>query len=775
MIDTRCGAAFSSKTAMATNFHTVHRTITTAVCLAAGGMLSVYGSSQTPEDLPGLFAKPPADCRTIPLWHLNGKIEAGEAVRQLREARDVSGFGGVALLPMSSTRPRYLSEDYFRIYGRLLDESKRLGTRVVFYDDIDFPSGTAGGKMLERFPDDVECRLDMVEQDLRGPAAWSAGLPEGVFIGAVAMNRRTFERIDISSAADGGRISWQVPAGDWKTMLFTCARTGRHVDYLEPRSIRRFFSLTYDPFAARFAKHLGSTVRMTFFDDVGLRMAQRRTWTPSFNARFAEHHGFDPMTLYPALWHDIGPDTDAARVALFGFRAHLLSEGYPRMVREWAAKHGMLSSGHAMGQYHPQPAFLGGDHMMFYRHSDVPMIDSIHYYGHGRSGFKLTSSVATAFDRPMTAVEIYGNYKSFDASMLERSAMELFARGANLLLPHGMWLDPRNVRIKPLISNSNPEVAPVLAGFNDWAARCSLLLRGGRHVADIAVLYPVATMQAHARLDAVVDQPGRKENVHPGLYQPEGSDLSLVSDLLTGSIRRDFSFLHPETLDGRCEVKGSVLHLRNKTDFQNYRLLILPAVRVIHPSNMRAIRKFVESGGRVVATSRLPARSATLGGDTEVASDSAMVFGQPPEAGRSFSKKSHPSGGAAYFVPDPLALHEALADALPDADVTFPETSGPPGPEEGMLSYLHKVKDGKDIYYFANSTGRPVDMPVTLRGRHGLECWNPRDGTRVPVQVEDAEPSRTSFRLRLAPVESLFFVSTRPASGPKDPPKSDPR
>jgi hypothetical protein len=293
-------------------------------------------------------------------------------------------------------------------------------------------------------------------------------------------------------------------------------------------------------------------------------------------------------------------------------------------------------------------------------------------------------------------------------------------------------------------------------------------------VADIAVLDPVATMQAHARLDAVVDQPGHKGNVHPGLYQPEAADLSLVSDLLTGSIRRDFGFLHPETLDRRCEVKGSVLHLGNRTDFQNYRLVILPAARVIHPSNLRVIRKFVESGGRVIATSLLPASSAVLGGDAQVASDTTLVFGQPPEAGRSFSKKSHPNGGAAYFVPDPLALHAAVDDALPDADVAFPGKSPLPGPEEGMLSYLHKVKDGKEIYYFANSSDRPVDLPVSVRGRHGLECWNPRDGTRVPVQEEDAEASRTGFRLRLAPVQSLFFVSSGPASAPKRNPESDP-
>ncbi len=147
-------------------------------------------------------------------------------------------------------------------------------------------------------------------------------------------------------------------------------------------------------------------------------------------------------------------------------------------------------------------------------------------------------------------MEIYGNYRRpFEKKMLYRSGMELFARGANFLLPHGMWYDPNRVRIKPLISDFNSNIAADLAGYNDWVGRSSLLLQGGRPVVDIGVLYPIAAMQAHARLDAVVDQPRVKGNVHPGLYVPPESDFNRLSDTLTGGIRRDFTFLHPEILE----------------------------------------------------------------------------------------------------------------------------------------------------------------------------------------------------------------------------------
>ena len=256
---------------------------------------------------------------------------------------------------------------------------------------------------------------------------------------------------------------------------------------------------------------------------------------------------------------------------------------------------------------------VNGDHILFYRHNDIPMIDSIHYYGHGRPGFKLTSSAADSYDRPLTAVEIYGNYRTFDAAMLYRSGMELFARGANLFLPHGMWYDPQKVRIKPLISHFDEQVGPGLAAYNDWVGRTCLLLQGGRRVADIGVLYPVAAMQAHARLDAVVDQPKVPGNVHPGLYVPPKTDLNELSDCLTGELRRDFTFLHPDILNDRCLVNGPVLRLNNTTNYQDYRVLILPSARVVHASNLTKIRAFCDAGGKVIVTTQVPCKSAEFG------------------------------------------------------------------------------------------------------------------------------------------------------------------
>jgi len=641
-------------------------------------LLAVLLSQALGVSLEDSFKNPPMAYKSQPLWHMNGEMTTEGIKQQLRDAWEKSGFSGVAVLPVRETRPNYLSEDYFARYQDILETCKDLGMEVIFYDDIGFPSGSAGGQMRELYPDHILCRLDKLEVDVTGPTQWMQVLPTGDHMAAVAMNLTTFERHNIPESADGKSVKWKVPPGSWKLMVFTCVRDrDNKVDYLCPESVDKFFSLTYDKYYERFADSFGTTIQMTFFDDVGLRKASRRNWTPAFNVKFKQKHGYAPTLLYPALWHDIGPDTAAARVALYGFRAELLAEGFPRKVQEWAHRHGVRSSGHAMAQYHPQPTFLAGDNILFYRHSDIPMIDSIHYYGHGRPGFKLTSSAACSFDKPLTSVEIYGNYRGhFDTPMLYRSGMELFVRGANVFLPHGMWYVPEKMRIRPLISDFNPDIAADLAGYNDWVV-----------------------------------------------------------------------------------------------NHQAYQVLVMPGSRVIHWSNLQKIKAFYEAGGKIVATTALPSQSAEFGHDKEVQQTIEYIFGIA-SVNTSLNEEllTHPNanGGLACFVLDFLQdrtlLDQALNLACPAPDVRFRDVEPTIDPGKGMLSYLHKVKDGRHVYFVANSADAAVDTEVTLRGQLALQSWDPHDGTMQDIQttsVVEKGMSYTKTSLKMNPLSSLFLVEVQ--------------
>ena len=909
--------------------------ILTAFLLAP---LTALGAPEAADQTAAWFKDPPIQYRSWPLYWLNAPLDPAALREQIQAMRDQCGFGGFAPLTLRTAKPDYLTEEYFARYGLMLEMAEQLGLKVIFYDDINFPTGTAGGRLARQYPDSTLKNLRKVEKEVAGPQAVELKAPRGALMAAVAMEVQTKQRVDLAGFIQEGTLRWDAPAGTWKVMFFVCVPETEFVDYLDPEAVKRWMSLTYDQFARRFGRHFGTTIVQSFFDDAALVYTSGgRTWTTRFNEKFQRKHGTDPALLYPALWYDIGPDTEAARVALFGLRATLMSEGFVRTIHEWCAAHGIRVSGHPAGNYEPQPVEVSGDNIKFYEHCDIPLLDSIHYYGHGRDGFKLVTSAAFTYDRPITAVEIYGNYPdpSVDTAMLYRSAMELYVRGANLMIPHGMWYEPSKMHIPPEFSHRNPRFGAELPAYNRFVGRCSLRLQGGRHVADLGVLYPVVALQAAYQFDV----PGLRQP-NWGKDAPPEADYLEISRRLTGQVRRDFTFLHPEIVDARCHVTGPTLQLNNATNREDYRVILIPGGKVISWSNLRKIQTFWENGGRVIATTQLPFKSSEFGRDEEVRRAIATMFGLVPsntvtvasnvpyhirieasgstiktyvrgvlvdvtvdetirqgnmgfresdnerggfanlkvttldgrilftddftrglgqwrntenaratngwltvgenhamrsrtgadwtdyvieadlsthdapaglvfraspdgrnhylwqfwpakerlrphklvdgrygvikdipcvdvdESAKPFLTRTNANGGKAYFAVRPTAgtLQAILDNALPIADVAF---ENPPAASSGggMLSYLHKVKDGAHLYYFANSSNDRVDTWVRLRGKQTLQWGDPHTGAMTPadcVHTTEKGQELTRARLHLDPVKSVFLTGQAP-------------
>lgn len=722
------------------------------------------------------FADPPLAFATRPLWFWgNTPVTVGGVREQMELARDRSGYGGFGILPFNPPgcagfAPEYLSEGYFEVYAAALEKARELGMVMCLYDEFGFPSGSAGGKhgdgvprFRNRHPGHTIKRLDRTQARVVGPGRHLIDVSQpGQRMAVVAMEVSSKERVNLTARASGGDFFWDAPRGEWNVMTFHCVQTESPLcDYLDPEASRLFVEMTHQEYHDRFKEHFGTTIDGVFFDEPTLYHEGGRVWTGAFNEKFIARHGFDPAVFYPALWCDIGEETQAARNHLFGFRAELYSLGFPKVIQDWCTARGITATGHQDQEEVVNQTAIAGDLMLSLKHQDIPGVDKIG----GRLAeriYKVVSSAANNWDKGLVMSESYGAMGDIPEEELYQIAMDQYTKGINQLIPHAVWYDTDQVFFKPELSWRHPGYAWGLKAYNRYVARLNVLLQShARHVADIAVLYPVATMQAEHRMEGPLDP------YWGGVEIPE-LDYVDVGEWLFTEIGRDFTFVHPEVLNEKCAVEGDTLKLSNPVNSESFKVMILPGHTTIGWENLRKVRAFFDAGGKVIATGTLPNRSAEFGKDAEVVATMQAMFPNAPlggggsaaaaAAGGSVVSSTNQRGGRAVFLPKPSA--ESLRATL-DTMVEVPDVAFEVGQE---LRCIHKVREGKDLFFFANLGPEPIDSWVQLRGTRDVELWDPHTGEIRPADLAHEHKGGegvTRVRVSLGVLRSVFVVEPR--------------
>ena len=692
------------------------------------------------------FAKPSIAWRPIPLWFWNNtQISEQTLVQQLQQMVEVDGYGGCAILPFGGGfRPDYLSDDYFRLYGAAVNKARSLGARMSIYDEYGFPSGSMGainGSGVTTFknnhPDYTIKRLDKIEYRVGSGTTFDRQLNlSGKLMSLVAWNTNTKEIIPLRDYYDEStnHLTWTAPNGSgWRVMLCQCVIDGDpNVDYLSPEAVSLFVEDTHATYYQHFADDFGGTIVSTFFDEPTMYRAQGHMWTNDFNEKFEGRYGFSPETLYPALWYDIGEGTARARNLLFGLHSALYSEGFMKTIGDWAAEHNILATGHQDQEEIANPTCVAGDLMLDGKYLTMPGIDKS---GGGRPTedyYKVVSSSAQNWDKTFVMSETYGAMGNISVEQLYQIAIEQYTKGINHLIPHAVWYNDRDVTFLPELSWRNPLYNAELPQFNAFLSRLNYVLaRPGRHVADVAVLYPIQTLYAGHRFDG-------PKGYYEGGVEVEGTDYPRISHYLTDDLGIDFTYLHPEVLDDRCSVSDGKLNMNNPVNHEHFSVVLLPGVKVISLSNLRKIEEAWEQGVKVVFTTQYPQQASDeASGDEEV---QAIV-----------SRMLNAKENKAYFLPTPSAasLAEIMNECLPYRDVAFSEGTHP-------FNYIHKVIDGHDVFLFGNIDATSATNTIQVKtSAKKLTLLNPHTGKQTDLPLKGAGGS---FSLTLRPNQSVFLI-----------------
>lgn len=568
------------------------------------------------------FKEPPLSSKSRPLWFWNGPLSKEQTLNILSQAKE-KGYYGLGILPSHGMTPPYMSPEFLMHYKYALEIADSLGMKMCLYDEFYFPSGTAGGNLAQTYPEALSKRLDKEEFLFKGPGQLSQAIEDDGFIGVVAMELSSLERLDLTRFVNQGHLKSSLPEGDWRVMLFSVHPDNsngiNHVDYLDSAAVAKFINLTYDKFFDAFPEHFGTTIDFAFYDEPCMRWVKDgRTWTGSFNSKFQESFGFSPLIYYPAMWYDIGPETAAARNLLFGFRAELFASGFAGTLNKWCNEHGIQLTGHVDQEEVLNPTSICGDLIKSFKYQDIACVDQIAHFGRASKIYKLISSAAINYGRPLAASETYGAIGTMPVENLYKEAMDQFAKGINLMEPHAVWYQDQ-ADIPPNLSPANSKYGPYLEEYNQYIGRLQLLLQGGQHLARIAMLYPIASLQAAYSFDS--GDPGL------GGKTAGETDYLDLGEILSLNLKTDFTYLHPETLDERCNLGDGTINLFNNSELSEYKVIIIPGSKTISWSNLQMIQQFYEKGGQVIATSVLPEFSAEKGKDEEVQSSIQEIFG----------------------------------------------------------------------------------------------------------------------------------------------------
>lgn len=532
---------------------------------------------------------------------------------------------------------------------------------------------------------------------------------------------------DLSAAVRDGKLSWNVPEGEWTVLRIGYTTTGiknhpasegghgLECDKLDPSGVEAAFNGMLAKLVADCGDDVGRSFTHAHIDswEVGIQ-----NWTEGMAETFKRRNGYDLTPFYPLLvtGHAV-ESNDASERFLWDLRrsiVKMMADNYLGRMESLCHEHGLKFSSEAAGRqtflYSPLYLLTKSDLPMgeFWPHEGVPRVDC-----------KAAASVAHLYGMPVVGAEAFtgggdfANWKSHPY-LLKQIGDDAYCLGINHFVIHyyvhqaydgfrpGFAMGPWGIHLDRMNT-----WWPQAKAWLTYLARCQHMLRQGQFVAD--VLYFPGECAPHY------------------LGKRDGLSLPLPAGY-------DFDGCDRETLLERLAVKDGRLVLPSG---MSYRYLMLARDRTMTPELARRLRELVEAGAKVIGPKPecSPSRRDGRAGDDEVRRIADALW----DTGRVIWGKSFEEIAAA----DHLAPDFAFTSSSAEADVR----------------YIHRRRGDSDIYFVANHQPETVDVQAAFRvtGKRP-ELWHPETGTiELPALYDDVD-GRVRLPMHLEPLESVFVV-----------------
>ena len=341
------------------------------------------------------FASPPAEFRLIQYGtHDGAPLPAARMIE--------AGIGGVMLFMQSNGYLR--SDDAWRNLETNIRAAREAGLQVWVGDDNGYPSGMAGGLVVEADPALESRALVALTQDGAGPGPARLDLPAWA---EAFVSGRICPVVDGRPALDQGqpaavhpdRIETEGLAGPWRLYGFArvinregtqaattasgFATSGRYPNLLDSAATEMFVALTHEQYTRRLGP-LAGTIDAVYTNEPNLMTrwflpgdrpggVALVPWHEDLLPRFQAEHGSDLLPLLPALYGGDDAVSRLTRRHYYQTVGTVLAENFPRRIAAWGAGAGVRTAGHPLLEENMLHHVVGyGDFFRFVERSTFP-------------------------------------------------------------------------------------------------------------------------------------------------------------------------------------------------------------------------------------------------------------------------------------------------------------------------------------------------------------------------------------------------------------------
>ena len=502
----------------------------------------------------------PAAYRPIPFWSWNDELEPERLRDQIRWMHKC-GIGGFFMHARGGLKTPYLGEEWMQCIEACCDEAKKLGMDAWAYDENGWPSGFAGGLLLE----------DMQNRDMYLTAK------QGNFDPEADVSYKINETDLLRTAADLG--------GEHLNIYMH--RSASTVDILNPDVVRKFLDVTHEAYKNRLGSAFSTDLKGFFTDEPQYYRADT-PYTPMLENYFRTEYGEDVKDGLGLLF------LEKEGYRTFRYRywlamQKLMLESFGKQLYTWCCDNGISFTGHYVEEVSMGAQLMCcAGAMPFYEYETIPGIDWLGADTNNELSPRQLGSAARQLGKKQALTETFGccgwNVSPAD---LHRIAGFQYACGANLMCHHLIPYTEHGQRKRDYPAHFNPInpwISTHFKDFNDYFARLGYLLAESEEPVNVAMLHPMRSAYFDYKR-GTVDIP--ESWLDPALHKAcrTLSAQGIAYHFLDETLLEKHGFVDGDAIGcGACK----------------YTYLVLPKILTMGKHTESLLRKFVENGGKIL-------------------------------------------------------------------------------------------------------------------------------------------------------------------------------